>query len=65
MLFISKKKIIIIVFILLVVLTIFLLIKYNKKWTIVTSTVPVENRIIILDAGHRSDQTMEPQVMKE
>ena len=38
---------------------------YKKEQIIVSSTIPVENRIIVLDAGHRTDLIMELQVMKE
>ena len=51
--------------VLVIVLIIVMLKIYNKEQIVVSSTIPVENRIIILDAGHRTDQIMELQVMKE
>ena len=51
--------------VLVIVLFIVMFKFYKKEQIIVSSTIPVENRIIVLDAGHRTDLIMELQVMKE
>lgn len=65
MLFFTKKKMIIITLLSLIILAFFILIKLNTPKTIQTVALPVQNKVVILDAGHRSDQIMELQATKE
>lgn len=60
MIILNKKKILSIWICIIIIVVIFIARIENKKESIITVALPINNKTIILDAGHRSEKIQEP-----